>query len=86
MKALLLPLDEISLRIIHSPSTKSKSFSRKKLAVSILSDLKTASTTHFCAPAFIARTSARSPNSKFIAPKRMLFPAPVSPVITEKPG
>ena len=40
---------------------------------------------HFDAPFLIAFTSARCPNNNPIAPKMIDFPAPVSPVITEKP-
>lgn len=39
----------------------------------------------FDAPFLIAFTSARCPNNNPIAPRMIDFPAPVSPVITEKP-
>ena len=41
---------------------------------------------HFFLPSFTCLESARWPNSKWSAPITMLFPAPVSPVMTEKPG
>ena len=47
--------------------------------------LKCASTVHFSAPCLMLFTSARCPITSPSAPSMMLFPAPVSPVITEKP-
>ena len=48
--------------------------------------LNFASTMHLLAPLRIAFTSALCPRSNPIAPSMMDFPAPVSPVMTEKPG
>ena len=52
----------------------------------LCTNTKWASITHRSLPALMALLSARLPRSSPMAPRMMLFPAPVSPVMTENPG
>ena len=82
----LLPAAVTSRRKIHSSPSKSISFSSKKPCMPSALTSNAASTTHFAAPVLTARASARPPSSMPSAPSMILLPAPVSPVITVKPG
>ena len=83
--ALLLP-SELTVRvIINSPSCaitpRSSNFSAKSLLIS-----KVALATALSLPCLTSAASAFPPRTRFSAVKIIVFPAPVSPVITVNPG
>ena len=80
---LLFPLSAISRRKMVS-SSKSTSYCLNKVFKSLLT-LKVPSITHFFSPLRITAESARAPNSNCSASNIIDLPAPVSPVITDKP-
>ena len=83
IKALDLPLSLISLLITVGVSKSNSCCSKKYLNfVSLI--IKLPSTTHFFVLSFNTETSALCPKMSDNAPKRIDFPAPVSPVITVK--
>ena len=84
IKALDFPLFKIS-RLIIVFSSKSISFDSKKLKKEFLGIWNSPSTIHFLNFGPTILWSILDPEIKFKAPKIIDFPAPVSPVITEKP-
>ena len=69
-----------------SGKSSSMSLSMKNCCISYRDKSKCASMTHLSLSILMDLLSARLPSSKPMAPRMMLLPAPVSPVMTEKPG
>ena len=86
INARLFPLALSSRRMMHSSGSKSRSSSSKNCSRPSPLGQNVASSTHRCLPFCMAEVSARSPVSIPMAPRRILLPAPVSPVMTEKPS
>ena len=85
MKALDLPLGKIS-RLMIVLSSKSISFLSKNDFKLYLLIRNSPSITHFFLSSFKLDRSALFPKINAKPPKRIDFPAPVSPVIIEKPS